>query len=340
MTVQLPQVAEHGLSFGVDFTDALGQHGRGRLTGTAITTLQINVGKLCNQACHHCHVDAGPKRTEQMSAEIADRVMALMDASPAIAVVDITGGAPELNGNFRTMASRARAAGKRVIDRCNLTVLFEPGQEDLAQFLADQGIEITASLPCYSASNVDKQRGKGAFGKSIEALQQLNRLGYGQPGSGLQLDLVYNPVGPSLPPPQQSLEADYKQRLKEDFGIVFNSLYTITNMPISRFAHSLERDGKWSEYMSLLVNHFNPGTVDGLMCRHQVSIGYDGTMYDCDFNQMLGIEVSAGTGHFDQPPTVWDINSFVELHDRPIAVDGHCFGCTAGAGSSCGGALT
>lgn len=339
MSVSLPLVRDTNREHGGAFEEVLREHGVDVLRGVDIATLQINVGKRCNQACHHCHVEAGPKRTEVMTEETAQRVMALMDASPAIEVLDITGGAPELNGNFRSMVEHARERGKRVIDRCNLTILLEPGQEDLGEFLARHRVEISASLPCYGQVNVDKQRGNGVFARSVMALQQLNQLGYGQPDSELQLDLVYNPGGPFLPPPQEGLERDYKERLREDFGIVFNHLFTITNMPISRFAHSLERDGKWSEYMALLVNHFNPGTVPGLMCRSQVSVGYDGKMYDCDFNQMLEIEISEGTGQYEEAPTIWDIESFAELHGRSIAVDSHCFGCTAGAGSSCGGAL-
>ncbi len=339
MSLSLPVVRDKNRRYSADFAALLQEHDIGALRGAAITTLQINVGKLCNQACHHCHVEAGPKRTEIMSRETARRIMALMDASPAIEIVDITGGAPELNPSFRFMVERARGAGKRVIDRCNLTVLLEPEQADTAAFLSRLGVDISASLPCYGPSNVDKQRGSGAFAKSIEALRLLNRLGYGRPGSGLRLDLVYNPVGPFLPPSQAALEGEYKTRLEEDFGVVFNNLFTITNMPISRFAHSLQRDGKWSEYMSLLVDNFNPGTVGELMCRTQVSIGYDGTMYDCDFNQMLELEIAAGTGHYQNAPTIWDIDSFAELHSRPIATDGHCFGCTAGSGSSCGGSL-
>jgi len=306
------------------------------LTRAPVTTLQINVGKRCNQACHHCHVEAGPKRPEMMSAETAERVLELLAASPEIKTVDITGGAPELNPNFRTLVRRSRARGVRVIDRCNLTVLFEPGQGDLAQFLASEGVAVTASLPCYTAENVESQRGLGVFDKSIEALAELNRLGYGELGSGLELDLVYNPVGAFLPPPQAKLEADYKRELGDRFGLRFNRLLTITNMPISRFAHMLEREGRHEAYMSTLVNHFNPATVDGLMCRHLVSVGYDGALYDCDFNQMLEIEIG---GLEPGRNTIADIESFADLAGAPIATDSHCFGCTAGAGSSCGGAL-
>jgi radical SAM/Cys-rich protein len=228
----------------------------------------------------------------------------------------------------------ARPSAREVIDRCNLTVLFEPGQEDLPDFLAENRVHVIASLPCYGPRNVDEQRGKGVFDKSIAALQRLNQLGYGRPGTGLGLDLVYNPLGAHLPPSQDRLEADYKQRLGDDHGIVFNRLYTITNMPIRRFAHQLARDGKWDTYMRLLVESFNPAAVSGLMCRSQVSVGHDGKLYDCDFNQMLDMELLS-----DAPPTIWDIDSFAALDHRRIATDGHCFGCTAGAGSSCGGAI-
>ena len=314
-----------------DFDGTLQQHGLGELKRREVTTLQINVGKLCNQACHHCHVEAGPKRTEIMPAEVAERVMTLLAATPSIHTVDITGGAPELNANFRWLVSESRRMGKQVIDRCNLTVLFEPGHEALAEFLAANQVEVTASLPCYTESNVDQQRGKGAFEKSIRALRLLNAIGYGR-GQGLTLNLVYNPLGASLPPPQEKLEADYKMQLRDNFGIDFDRLFTITNMPIKRFAEFLIREEKHEAYMALLTNHFNPATVDGLMCRDLVSIGWDGRIYDCDFNQMLDLETPSGK-------TIWEIDSFAELAHKPIATDGHCFGCTAGAGSSCGGSL-
>ena len=315
-----------------DFKATLRQHGLGELRRREVTTLQINVGKLCNQACHHCHVEAGPKRTEIMPARVAERIMALLAATPSIQTIDITGGAPELNTNFRWLVSEWRRMGKQVIDRCNLTVLFEPGQEALAEFLAANQVEITASLPCYTETNVDQQRGKGAFEKSIRALRLLNAIGYGRAGSGLTLNLVYNPLGASLPPPQEKLEADYKTQLRENFAIEFDRLFTITNMPIKRFGEILVREGKHEAYMALLTNHFNPATVDGLMCRDLVSIGWDGKIYDCDFNQMLDLETPSGK-------TVWEIESFAELAEKPIATGSHCFGCTAGAGSSCGGSL-
>jgi radical SAM/Cys-rich protein len=316
----------------VSFRDQLRQHGLGELRRREVTTLQINVGKLCNQACHHCHVEAGPKRTEIMPAEVAERVLSLLAATASIHTVDITGGAPELNANFRRLVSESRRMGKGVIDRCNLTVLFESGQEKLLEFLAENQVEITASLPCYTESNVDQQRGKGAFEKSIRALHMLNSIGYGQAGSGLTLNLVYNPLGASLPPPQAKLEADYKRELRNNYGIEFNRLFTITNMPIKRFAEMLFREGKHESYMALLANHFNPLTVEGLMCRDLVSIGWDGKIYDCDFNQMLDIETPSAK-------TIWQINTFSDLAHNRIATDSHCFGCTAGAGSSCGGSL-
>jgi len=319
---------------GPSFRGATRKAGFAELTRGRVSTLQVNVGKLCNQACHHCHVEAGPNRTEIMPGEVADRIIELLGRSPSVETVDITGGAPELTPDFRRLVGAARAAGRRVIDRCNLTVLFEPGMEDLARFLADQGVEVVASLPCYSAANVEKQRGRGVFDKSIAALRVLNGLGYGQPGSSLTLDLVYNPGGPFLPPPQARLEAQYKEELGRLFGIRFHRLLTITNMPISRFAHSLERDGKWEAYMSLLVNHFNPTTVAELMCRSLVSVSFDGRLYDCDFNQMLDLPLGDG-----RKRTIFDIDRLEELAGAEIATAAHCFGCTAGAGSSCGGAL-
>lgn len=315
-----------------NFRDTLLQHGLGEPRRREVTTLQINVGKLCNQACHHCHVEAGPRRTEIMPAHVAERIMTLLAATPSIDTVDITGGAPELNANFRTLVNESRAMRKHVIDRCNLTVLFEPGLETLAGFLAANQVEITASLPCYTEGNVDQQRGKGAFEKSIRALRLLNAIGYGQQGSGLVLNLVYNPLGASLPPPQEKLEADYKRELCHNFEIEFNRLFTITNMPIKRFAELLSREGKHEAYSALLTNHFNPGTVENLMCRDLVSIGWDGRIYDCDFNQMLNLETPCGKN-------IWEIDSFSVLANSPIATDSHCFGCTAGAGSSCGGSL-
>lgn len=314
------------------FASVLEEHGLPGLQRARITTLQINLGKLCNQACLHCHVEAGPKRTEQMSAATADRVLFLLDQTPGIETLDITGGAPELNAQFRRMVEHASARGLRVIDRCNLTVLSEPGQDDLAEFLADHTVEVTASLPCYTAGNVDAQRGRGVFQRSLAALRQLNALGYGKGVQGRVLNLVYNPLGPSLPPAQAGLEAVYKQQLGNNHGIEFDHLFTLTNMPIKRFAEALARDGRTEEYMSLLRRSFNPHTVESLMCRSLISVGWDGQLYDCDFNQMLEMGSPA---HAD----LWCITSFSELASGQIVTGKHCFGCTAGAGSSCEGSL-
>ena len=316
-----------------DFARQLQEHGLPELRRiAAVSTLQVNVGKLCNQACLHCHVEAGPRRPEQMSAAVADRVLELIASSPSLDTLDLTGGAPELNPHFRRLALAGRSRGLRVIDRCNLTVLSEPGQEDLAEFLAANQIEITASLPCYTPGNVDSQRGRGVFDRSIAALQQLNRLGYAQPGSGLVLNLVYNPLGASLPPAQAGLEADYKRELRGNFGIRFNQLFTLTNMPIKRFAEALHRSGETEAYLDLLVSRFNPATVDGLMCRSLVSIGWDGRLFDCDFNGMLELDASGTT-------TIFELRSLNAFASGRIRTGSHCFGCTAGAGSSCGGSL-
>ncbi|HXR35148.1 MAG TPA: arsenosugar biosynthesis radical SAM (seleno)protein ArsS [Candidatus Binataceae bacterium] len=316
-----------------DFDATLREHALGTLRRVAPSTLQINVGKLCNQACHHCHVDAGPGRTEQMARRVAQRCLEVLAASPAIATVDLTGGAPELNANFRYLVEGARALGRHVMVRCNLTVLFVPGMQWLPEFYRDAQAELVCSLPCYTADNVEQQRGKGVFEQSIEALRWLNRLGYGRPP--LTLNLVYNPVGAFLPPAQAQLEDRYRQELGV-FGVEFNRLFTITNMPIKRFARQLRQWGKHAEYMGLLVNHFNPGAVAGLMCRNLVSVGYEGTLYDCDFNQMLELPLAVD----GKPLTIWDVTDLSALEDAAIVTGPHCFGCTAGAGSSCGGALT
>lgn len=297
-------------------------------------TLQINLGKLCNQACLHCHVEAGPKRTEIMDENTANRILDLLEKSSNIDTVDLTGGAPELNSNFKKIVLTARKLGKRVIDRCNLSVLFEKGQEDTARFLAENGVEVTASLPCYSKENVDKQRGNGVFDKSIQGLLLLNSLGYGKPNSGLILNLVYNPGGAFLPPSQEELERDYKEELKALFGIEFNNLFTITNMPIKRFLRDLERSGEYEEYMALLRTSYNRDAAKNIMCKSLVSIGWDGQIYDCDFNQMLEIPVAWSK------KSIWDIQNIKDLEGAIIATKDHCFGCTAGAGSSCGGKLT
>ncbi len=318
------------------FSERVGQEKSLPLKRVNLDTVQINLGKLCNQACLHCHVDAGPKRTEIMPPQTAELALDLIRAAKA-RTVDLTGGAPELNPSFRFLVEQNRQDGRHVLDRCNLTVLFESGQEDLAEFLAKHQVEIFASLPCYSEENVSAQRGHGVYEKSIAALRQLNALGYGQAGSGLVLNLVYNPVGAHLPPPQQNLETDYKRELGERFGLTFNNLLTITNMPIARFAHSLERDGNLAEYMELLAQAFNPATLESLMCRHLVSVSWDGYLYDCDFNQMLDLRLGNGTPlRLGEHPA----SSLVrQLIDRDIRLDSHCYGCTAGAGSSCGGAL-
>ena len=318
-----------------DFEASIAEHGLGPLDRGVVTTLQVNVGKRCNQACHHCHVDAGPKRSEMMTAATATRALALLAASPSVTTMDLTGGAPELNPSFRDLVRGARDIGRRVQVRCNLTVLFVPGMDDLAEFYRDHAVDLVCSLPCYTAENVDRQRGHGVFAQSVAALRRLNDLGYGQPDSQLRLDLVYNPVGAFLPPPQVELEARYKTELAALFGIVFHRLLTITNMPIQRFADSLLREGQLASYLGLLVNHFNPATVTGLMCRALVSVGWDGGLYDCDFNQMLAMPLTAGAGR----ATIWTVGSCDELAGLPIATGGHCFGCTAGTGSSCGGAL-
>lgn len=315
------------------FAAALAEHGHPPLSRKPLTTLQINLGKRCNLACLHCHVGAGPKRKERMDARTAGRVLDLLAQTPEIELVDLTGGAPELNPQFRRLVKVARAHGRRVIDRCNLTVLWEPNQDDLPEFLAEQRVEVVASLPCYGPENVDKQRGRGAFAGSIRALRRLNGLGYGQPGSELSLTLVYNPVGPALPPAQGPLEACYRERLREDFGIEFHHLITITNMPLDRFAATLQREDKLETYQDLLQSNFNPDTLAHLMCRTLISVSWDGALFDCDFNQMQGLPIA------NRPRSIWDIEDFGTLGRGLVATGLHCFGCTAGAGSSCSGAL-
>jgi radical SAM/Cys-rich protein len=315
------------------FESTLARHGLAPLRRAVPTTLQVNVGKRCDLACHHCHVEAGPKRSETMDERTAQRVLALLARDPRLATLDLTGGAPEMCAQFRPLVEGARRLGREVIDRCNLTILFEPGQEDTAKFLAAQGARIVASLPCYTRENVDAQRGRGVFAKSIEALRALNALGYGQPGSELVLDLVYNPLGAFLPGDQAELEARYRQELAELFGIGFHHLFTITNVPIRRFAHMLAREGREAEYLSLLVAHFNPATVPGLMCRHLVSVGFDGGLYDCDFHQMQELPLGG------RRRSVFDVEELSELENELVATAPYCHACTAGAGSSCGGAL-
>jgi radical SAM/Cys-rich protein len=322
---------------GVDFTALLARHGLGPLRRDAVRTLQVNVGKLCNQACHHCHVDAGPKRTEVMVRDVATRVTDVLAANAIVDAIDITGGAPELNPHFAFLVESARALGRRVIDRCNLTVFYVDGMAWLPDYLCAHEVEIVSSLPCYTEENVDQQRGSGVFQKSIDALRRLNALGYGQPDSPLRLDLVYNPIGASLPPAQATLESRYRDELRRHFGIEFHRLRTITNMPIKRFAEQLRRWGRHAEYMGLLANHFNPSTVPALMCRSLVSVGWDGRLYDCDFNQML--EMPIGGAGPRGGLTIWDVEDLGALAGAPVATAAHCLGCTAGAGSSCGGAL-
>ena len=298
-----------------------------------LTTLQINVGKLCNQVCRHCHVDAGPKRTEIMSRETIDRILKWLEPTD-IHTVDLTGGAPELIPDFRYLVRSLREQNRHVIVRCNLTVLLEPGQHDTAEFFRDMKVEVISSLPCYSKENVDAQRGGGVFSKSIIALHQLNALGFGMPDSELKLHLVYNPLGPNLPPSQAELSEDYHKHLSEECNVQFNELLTVTNMPIARFADDLERSGTYSEYMQLLYLNFNEVTVEQLMCRSLISVSWDGYIYDCDFNQMLEIPAYGQLNRY-----LWEVSPD-ELARQRIAVDDHCYGCTAGAGSSCGGALT
>ena len=299
-----------------------------------LETLQVNLGYRCNQACFHCHVNASPDRKEMMARETIDDVLAVLRTG-VIETLDVTGGAPELHPHFRHLVHEARAADIRVIDRCNLTILNEPGFEDLAAFLAHERVEIVASLPCYSKDNVDRQRGENVFESSILALRKLNALGYGRDATGLVCNLVYNPQGPALPPAQKSLEAAYKRELGTHFGIVFNALFTLANMPINRFGSMLVTQGKLAQYMELLRSAHNPANLDGVMCRSLVSVDWQGYLYDCDFNQMLGIPlVIAG-----KPRRHVSELAHTALAGLPIAIADHCYGCTAGQGSSCGGAL-
>jgi radical SAM/Cys-rich protein len=298
-----------------------------------LDTLQVNLGYRCNQSCLHCHVNAGPTRDELMDADTIDLVLACLRDS-GVARLDLTGGAPELNPHFRRLVRGARALGVQVIDRCNLTILLEPGQADLAAFLAEQGVEIVASLPCYQQDNVDGQRGKGVFDGSIAGLRRLNALGYGQPGSGLQLNLMYNPTGPFLPPDQQELEQDYKRELEARHGVVFNQLFSLVNMPIQRFGSTLVSKGLFDDYMQLLRGAYQAGNLPQVMCRSLVSVDWQGNLYDCDFNQVLGIPLAG------QPRRHLRELVAGQLPGMPVAVADHCYGCTAGQGSSCGGAFS
>ena len=300
----------------------------------SVETLQVNLGYKCNQTCVHCHVNAGPTRTEMMDLQTTDTVLAFLRASK-VSALDLTGGAPELNPHFRHLVVEARQLGVKVMDRCNLTILEEPGQEDLAAFLAAQQVEVIASLPCYMEDNVNQQRGNGVFEKSIRALRALNALGYGRPGSGLALNLVYNPQGPSLPPPQVQLEADYKAHLGAEYGVQFNQLYTLANMPIQRFGSMLISKGQFNAYMHLLRQAHRDDNLDGVMCRSMVSVDWQGYIYDCDFNQMLDLPLAVDGRKRAHLSEMIGRN----LDGNPIVVRDHCFGCTAGQGSSCGGAL-
>lgn len=314
------------------FAQALTDHGLAPLRAAGIEVLQINVGRLCNQTCRHCHVDAGPERREIMSRATLQACLSVL-ARTSIPVVDITGGAPEMNPHFRWFVAEARRLGRRVIDRCNLTILTTPSNQDLPEFLAGQRVEIVASLPCYLEQNVDKQRGDGVFERSIDALRRLNAQGYGQPNSDLALNLVYNPLGPSLPPPQEQLEDDYRRELKNRYGVEFHRLYTIANLPISRFLDDLLQSGRYDAYMQKLIDAFNPAAAEGVMCRTTVSVDWQGRLFDCDFNQMLDLPLSPRL-----PQSIFDWESSA-LESRSIVTGRHCYGCTAGAGSSCQGAI-
>jgi len=299
----------------------------------SLETLQVNVGYRCNQSCFHCHVNAGPTRPEEMTGDVADTVLAFI-ARQNIKTLDVTGGAPELNVHFRRLVREARALGVHVMDRCNLTILSEPGQEDLAEFLARERVEIVASMPCYLEDNVERQRGKGVFDASIRGLKALNAQGYGR-DANLPLQLVYNPQGPSLPPEQAALEADYKRILSERYGIVFDKLYVLANMPIQRFGSTLVTKGWFDGYLQLLQDAHLDANLDGVMCRSLVSVDWRGYVYDCDFNQMLGLPLPFGASERVHLSELLD----ADISNNPIRVAGHCFGCTAGQGSSCGGAL-
>ena len=315
------------------FEEAVASAGFDPLRTTGVDVLQINVGKRCNQACHHCHVDAGPDRTEVMAPDVVEACLRFLETSD-IPKVDITGGAPELHPSFREIVERARAAGRHVMDRCNLTITELPNYADLPEFLAAYDVEVIASLPSYAAKQTDAQRGEGVFEASIAALRHFNGVGYGVDGSPLVLNLVTNPVGAFLPGSQTSLEADWKRELKRRFGVTFNRLYTITNMPISRYLQFLIESGNLQAYMDRLVTAFNPAAVEGLMCRYTLSVGWDGRLYDCDFNQMIELGTADGS-----PQTIFEATP-ESLASRRITIGAHCFGCTAGAGSSCGGATT
>lgn len=319
-----PGIPKAPFSFSVKISE-------GGLNAYSVDTLQVNVGKLCNQACKHCHVDAGPNRTEIITRDVVEACLDVI-GKHRIPTLDITGGAPELVPDFRFLVERARDLGAKVIVRHNLTVMFEKGQDYLPDFFARNNVEVVCSLPYFQEQQTDAQRGRGVFEKSIDGLMRLNKVGYGI-DPALVLDLVYNPVGAFLPPDQSSIEADFKRELADRYGIVFNNLLTITNMPIARYLDWLRRSGNESAYMARLVNAFNPATLDGLMCRTMLSVDWRGYLYDCDFNQMLGLNISG-----ELPKTIFDFD-YARLRERQIITDDHCFGCTAGSGSSCGGAV-
>jgi radical SAM/Cys-rich protein len=306
----------------------------GTLNRRAVDVLQVNMGRYCNLACIHCHVESGPTRKEMMSRDSVEAVLSFLSRTE-IPTLDVTGGAPELHPDFDYLVAAARRLGRHVMDRCNLTVVFEPGKEYLPEFFKDHGIELVCSLPCYSEENVDKQRGKGTFDASIRALQLLNQIAYGQPESGLILNLVYNPVEPHLPPPQEKLEQDYRRILREQFGIVFNHLFCLSNMPITRYATHLKLRGEYERYVELLETNFNAATLGQVMCRNLISVGWDGMIYDCDFNQMLDLPMTDDDG---MALNILSL-SIDQVLNRSIRVGNHCYACTAGAGSSCGGAL-
>jgi radical SAM/Cys-rich protein len=302
------------------------------LKATGVEILQVNLGKMCNMTCAHCHVDAGPDRREIMAKAEIDACISVLERNPQIKTIDLTGGAPEMNPHFRELVVAARKLDRHVIDRCNLTILLAKGYENMPEFLAENQVEIVASLPCYLEENTDAQRGEGAYSKSVEALLKLNELGYGKQDSGLMLTLVFNPVGQSLPPDQDMLEAAYRKELDKRFGIQFNRLFTITNMPVSRYLDYLLRINEFESYMETLIDAYNPRTVENLMCRNTISVSWDGKLYDCDFNQMLELETLDKSS-----PTIHEFN-YDNLSNRPIVLGQHCFGCTAGCGSSCQGA--
>jgi radical SAM/Cys-rich protein len=314
------------------FEDSLAESGLFPLRALGIEVLQVNVGKLCNMTCAHCHVDAGPERREIMTRETAEACLRVL-AQTDIPTLDLTGGAPEMNPHFRWMVRQARRLNRHVIDRCNLTILQAPSYKELPEFLAEHQVEIVASLPCYLEANVDRQRGDRAFQKSIDVLLRLNKIGYGQPETGLVLTLVYNPVGPTLPPVQSALEEDYRRELADRYGVCFTRLITMTNMPISRFLDSLLKSGKYEEYMETLIAAYNPAAAAGVMCRTGLSVDWRGRLYDCDFNQMLGMSVRRGL-----PQNICEFDPGV-FASRTIVTGQHCYGCTAGTGSGCRGAI-